>query len=170
MSEHKKYGWTAKGIVGMVFTPMGLIWLVLGVALWYYGAGDGPDDSLVFLCVFGGLGAIFLLVGLGLLLADIHRRTLLRRAYESGYYVMAKIAGTEVRANVNVKGRHPKYVECHYTDPSTGTVHVYFSRDLYVQVDDLFTSDEVPVYLDRMNDAVGFVDIDAVLPKIQVHT
>ena len=33
----------------------------------------------------------------------------------------------------------------------------------------LFTSDEVPVYIDRMNEKTFFVDIDAVLPKVVVH-
>jgi len=60
-------------------------------------------------------------------------------------------------------------VECHYTDPFTGIAHVYFSRYLYTDVTDLLKSDVVPVYIDRMDDRVGFVDIDAVLPEIRVH-
>ena len=95
---------------------------------------------------------------------------LLRRAYEGGYCVMAKIAGKSAVENVSFhNGRHPWVVECHYTDPATGTVHVFYSRYLNVQVMDLLKSDEVPVYLDRMDQRVGFVDIDAVLPEIEVH-
>ena len=63
---------------------------------------------------------------------------------------------------------HPSVVEVHYTDPDTGTVHVYYSRYLYVNVGDMLTGEEVPVYLDR-DSGTGFVDIDAVLPKIEVH-
>ena len=66
MNEKKKFGWTAKGIVGMIFTPMGLIYTVLGVLLWYFKAGDDPEDPVVFLCVFGGIGAVFLLRSLPL--------------------------------------------------------------------------------------------------------
>ena len=33
----------------------------------------------------------------------------------------------------------------------------------------MLTSDEVPVYLDRMNEKIAFVDIDAVLPKVVMH-
>ena len=83
---------------------------------------------------------------------------------------MAKIAGKQSVENVSFhNGRHPCVVECHYTDPATGTVHVFYSRYLTVQVGDLLQADEVPVYLDRMDQRVGFVDIDAVLPEIQVH-
>jgi hypothetical protein len=60
-------------------------------------------------------------------------------------------------------------VEVHYTDPDTGTVHVFYSRYLYINAKRLLTSYEVPVYMDREDKRVGFVDIDAVLPKIEVH-
>ena len=164
--ERKKYGWTAKGIIAFIFIPMGLIFLPLGLLLWHYRAGNEPD---VFLYSFGGIGAVFLLTGLILLLADLHRRALLRRAYEGGNCVMAKIAGTETRNDVNINGRCPVVVEAHYTDPATGVAHVWFSRYLYINVGDLLQSDEVPVYIDRMNGDIGFVDVDAVLPQIRVH-
>ena len=169
MYEHKKYGWTVKGILGMVFAPMGLLFLIMGILFWYFKIGDQPEVPKIFLYTFGGMGAIFLLVGLALLLADIHRRSLLRRAYEGGHYVMAQIAGINAQQNVSRNGRYPIVVECHYTDPATGVVHVYYSRYLYVNVADLLQSDQVPVYIDRMNDEIGFVDIDAILPEIRVH-
>lgn len=148
---------------------MGLIFLPLGLLLWYHRAGKEPDDPRIFLYVFGGMGLAFLLAGLALLLADLRRRALMRRAYEGGNYVMAKIAGIKSNSNVNMNGRNPLVVECHYTDPATGIAHVWYSRYLYIEVSDLLQSDEVPVYIDRMDDRIGFVDIDAVLPKIRVH-
>ena len=168
MMERKKYGWTVKGILGIVFSPMGFLFLVLGLSFWYYKVGSDPGDPQIFLYVFGGMGAAFFLVGLGLLLADVRRRALQRRAYEGGYYVMAKIAGVHTQKNVNMNGMNPVVVECHYQDPS-GVVHIYRSRYLYMHVDGLLQSDQVPVYIDRMNEDVGFVDIDAVLPAIKVH-
>ena len=170
MNGRKKYGWTVKGILGMIFSPMGFLFLTLGICFRYFKVGDDPEAPEVFLYTFGGMGAVFLLTGLALLLADIRRRALLRRAYESGYYVTAQIAGIHDQKNVNTYGRHPSVVECHYTDPDTGVVHVYYSRYLYINVSDLLQSDQVPVYIDRMNGRVGFVDIDAVLPQIRVHT
>ena len=170
MNGRKKYGWTVKGILGMIFSPMGFLFLTLGICFWYFKVGDDPEAPEVFLYTFGGMGAVFLLPGLALLLADIRRRALLRRAYEGGYYVTAQIAGIHDQKNVHMYGRHPSVVECHYTDPDTGVVHVYYSRYLYINVSDLLQSDQVPVYIDRMNGRVGFVDIDAVLPQIRVHT
>ena len=109
------------------------------------------------------------MIGLLCLGKDIRRRAKQRRAYEGGYYVMAKIAG--VKANRNVNGLHgnPYMLECHYTDPDTGVAHVWYSRYLYTDVTDLLKADEVPVYTDRYDYSVGFVDVDAILPEIRVH-
>jgi len=169
MSERKKYGWTVKGMLGMIFGPMGLFFLILGVLLWYFKAGENPEDPLIFLYVFGGMGGAFFLAGLGLLLSDVRRRALMRRAYEGGYYVMGRIVGVNAQRQVYMNGRNPGVVECHYTDPATGDVHVCYSRYLYVNVEDLLQSDQVPVYIDRTDDRVVFVDIDAVLPAVKVH-
>lgn len=164
----RKYGWTEKGIIGFIFSPMGLLFLVLGLTLSQTSA-VAPEERLAFMICFVGMGAAFMLAGLALLFMDLRRRRKQRTAYEGGYHVMAKIAGFKENYRVNLMGRHPVMVECHYADPDTGTVHVYYSRYLYIDVGDLLKSDEVPVYIDRGDDRVGFVDIDAVLPEIRVH-
>ena len=169
MEEKKKYGWTARGILGFVFIPMGLVYLFLGLLLWFFKAGENPEDPRIFLLVFGIMGLIFLAAGLVCLGSDLHRRALQRRAFLGGYYVTAKIAGLKENSNIKLKRRFPLVLECHYTDPDTGIVHVWYSRYLYVDVRDLLQSDEVPVYIDRLDSRIGFVDIDAVLPRISVH-
>lgn len=161
--ERKKYGWTVKGILGMAFSPMGFFFLVLGLVLWACKAGRKPEDPQIFLYVFGGMGAVFFLGGLSLLLLDVRRRALQRRAYEGGYYVMGKIVGVKTQKNVNMNGMHPVVVECRYEDPSSGDERICCSRYLYRNVEGQLKSDEAPVYIDRMNENVAFVDIDAVL-------
>ena len=59
-------------------------------------------------------------------------------------------------------------IEAAWTDPN-GVVHVYRSRYLKTDVTKLLKSDTVPVYIDRYNENIGFVDIDAVLPEIRIH-
>ena len=169
MEQKKKYGWTAWGILGFVFMPMGLIFLPIGLGLWFSKAGHNPEDPLVFLAVFGGIGAVFLFLGLAFLFVDLRRRARMRRAYESGNYVMAKI--TDVKVNTSVNGTHgsPYVLECQYKDPDTGVVHIWYSRNLYMNVKELLASDEVPVYVDRTDYRIAFVDVDAILPEISVH-
>ena len=163
----KRYGWTEKGIVGLIFAPIGLVFLVVG--LLFNAQLQAPEERLVFLICFAGMGGAFLAVGLILLGLELWRRKRQRDAYEGGYHVMGKVAGCRVNTRVNLNGTHPMVVEVHVTDPDTGTVHVFHSRYLYVNVEPLLTADEVPVYLNREDGRVGFVDIDAILPRIEVH-
>ena len=43
------------------------------------------------------------------------------------------------------------------------------SRYLFTDVTKLLTAKTVPVYIDREDEDIGFVDIDAVLPEIRIH-
>ena len=167
----KKMGWTVKGILGFIFAPMGLLFLLLGCGLWQSKsvAWKQPEDPVIFLSVFGGVGGIFLILGLIFLALDLRRRHLLRRAYDGGNCVEAEIIGLTTQNNVNMPSGHPRMIECAWTDPA-GVVHIYHSRYLYIDVTKLLKSETVPVYIDRFNENIGFVDIDAVLPEIRIHS
>lgn len=166
----KKFGWSVYGILGFVFAPMGALFLTLGLTLWQAKAArfNGPEERVIFLSVFAGIGGIFLALGLIFLFIELRRRHLQRRAYDSGNCVEAKILGVVEQRNVNMVQGCPKMIEAAWTGDD-GVVHVYRSRYLYTNVQKLLTADTVPVYIDRYNENVGFVDIDAVLPEIRVH-
>ncbi len=166
----KKLGWTAYGIAGFILIPMGLLFAVVGTipVLIPSASWDHPDDPVVFMYVFAGVGGLFLILGLIFLLVDVHRRRLLRRAYDIGTCVNAEIIGISTQNSVNMINGHPRVIECAYTDPA-GVVHIYRSRYLYTDVTKMLKADTVPVYIDRFNENIGFVDIDAVLPEIRIH-
>lgn len=161
-----KPGWTVKGILGACFAPMGLLFLLLGFLLRDSDSvrEQGPQAPVIFLAVFGGFGAVFLLIGLVLLGLDLRRRMRLRSAFLGGNCVDAAIRGVVTLRNVNMGNTHPCVVECAHTD-SSGAVHVYRSRYLYKDVSSLLQSPTVPVWVDRFDESVGYVDIDAVLPE-----
>ena len=166
----KKMGWTVYGILGFIFAPMGFLFLMIGLIVgqspkthW-----EGNSDPVAFTAVFCGIGGLFLLLGLGFLAVDIRRRYLLRRAYEGGNCVDAQILGVVTQRNVNMPYGQPRMIEAAWTDPN-GVVHIYRSRYLYTNVEKLLTSETVPVWIDRYNENIGFVDIDAVLPEIRIH-
>ncbi len=167
----RKMGWKVFGILGFIFAPMGFLFLAIGLAV---GQSENiqlqvKGDPAAFTAVFCGIGGLFLLLGLGFLAVDIRRRYLLRRAYDSGSCVEAQILGVVTQRNVNMPYGAPRMVEAAWTGPD-GVVHVYRSRWLNTDVSKLLTSDTVPVYIDRYNDNIGFVDIDAVLPEIRIHS
>ena len=168
--NRKKMGWTVYGILGFVFAPMGLLFAIIGIVVWQAKSvsWQHPDDPVVFISVFGGIGGLFLILGLVFLLADVRRRRLQQRAYDGGNCVEAQILGVVTQRNVNTPYGQPRMIEAAWTDPN-GVVHVYRSRYLRSDVTKLLKSDTVPVYIDRYNENVGFVDIDAVLPEIRYH-
>lgn len=164
----KKYGWTVYGVLGFIFAPMGALFVFLGAALRHSKSLETPTDQLIFMAVFCGIGGIFLLTGLIFLGIDLRRRFLQRRAYEGGSCVEAEILGVSAQRNVNMVNGSPRMLEAAWTDAS-GVVHVYRSRYLYTNVEKLLKADKVPVYIDRYNENIGFVDVDAVLPEIRIH-
>jgi len=166
----KKMGWTAYGIIGFIFSPIGFLFLVIGLLVGQAGTihWKGNGDPELFIAVFCGIGGLFLLLGLCFLAVDVRRRHLLRRAYEGGNCVDAQILGVVTERNVNMTYGQPRMIEAAWTDPN-GVVHVYRSRYLRTDVTKLLKSDTVPVYIDRYNENIGFVDVDAVLPEIRIH-
>ena len=170
MEQKKKYGWSAWGLCGLIFASIGAIFVPVG---WFVPQIPGVvirgDGGLpVFRGMFCGMGGLFLVLGLCFIAVDIRRRNQQRRAYEMGNCVEAEILGLKEYSSINVNGRHPNVIECAYTDAS-GVVHVYRSRALYTNFWPMLQSKTVPVYIDRDNENIGFVDIDAVLPEIRVH-
>ena len=165
-----KTGWTAIGIVGAIFAPIGLLFSVLGIVLGRVKSASwkSPKDLVIFLAVFGGIGGLFLILGLVFLGLELRRKRRLERAYYSGKCVQAQILGVVTQNNVNTFQGQPRMVECAWTDDA-GVAHIYRSRYLYTNVEKLLKSDTVPVYIDRDDENIGFVDIDAVLPEIRIH-
>ena len=167
---NKKMGWTVYGILGFTFAPMGFVFLMIG--LWVGQLKnvrwDGSDDPAVFTAMFCCIGGLFLLLGMGFLAYEIRRRHLLRRAYDGGNCVEAQILGVVGQRYVNMAYGQPRMLEAAWTDPN-GVVHVYHSRYLKTDVTKLLKTDTVPVYVDRYNEDIGFVDVDAILPEIRIH-
>ena len=150
------------GIIGFVFAPIGLIFLPIGLLVNHAGTFRSSDDLDIFRYTFIGMGSLFLLLGLGFLLYDLLRRHRLRQAYYGGNYVDARIRAIKEIQNVNMNGRHPVVIECVYND-TYGQEHLYRSRYLYSSPREDLIGKTIPVYVDRMNESTGFVDVDAVL-------
>ncbi len=167
MAGNKNYGWSGKGQFGIAGLVSGSIFLMHGGLMILLNASSPePENWGIFPYIWISVCLILILVGLGLLLADVRRRARLRRAYESGNHVMAVITGVRT-VKEDITGRKVmSYVECCYVDPATRITRVCRSRYLYGKAAETIRAWEVPVYIDPQGDgSVGFVDIDAVLPE-----
>lgn len=162
----KKFGWTVWGILGFVFAPIGLLFLLIGGMVSPVSSSfQSMDGPAVFRYTFCGMGGLFFLLGAGFLFRDLRRRYRLRQAFYGGYMVDARITAVREIRNANRNGSHPFVIECVCTD-SSGEEHVYRSRYLYKDPGRMLTGTTIPVYVDRMNGKIGFVDVESIIDRL----
>ena len=142
------YGWTVWGILGFVFLPVSLIFIPVGFIV---NAAKPGEAGQAFLYAFCTIGIIFLVIGLVFLSIDLRRRYLMRRAFNGGNAVTATVVGVRSVNNVNMNGQHPVVLDCEYQG------NIYHSRYLYRNIPEIGA--KITVYVDRIDDRVGFVDI-----------
>ena len=169
MNDRKaKVGVNGTSIVGLVFTIIGAIFLVLGIALGIGLRSEMGIESFVFLFTFGGMGALFFTLGLVFLITLGNQKKNAQRLLDNGNYVVAEIFDISQNYNVSVNGRHPFVVSCTY-EAVDGTVHIFKSRYLYFNPEPLLKNNVVRVYVDNDSFKKYYVDIDEVLPTIVEH-
>lgn len=168
MNEKKaKIGMNATFIVGLIFSIIGAIFLVLGIVL-FTGLKEEMTDAFMFLFIFSGIGLILFLIGILFLMIQLSKKEMSQRLLENGNYVVAEIFDITQEYNVTVNGRHPFVINCKY-EAMDGTVHIFKSRYLYYNPESLLKNNAVRVYVDNNNYKKYYVDIDEVLPKVENH-
>ena len=165
MERKVKTGISALFITGIVFTCIGAVYLVVGICFHLFTLNE---ISLIFLCIFGGLGILFFVLGVILLTLEIRKRLLCNRLLQSGNYITSEISEISLNYNVRINGRHPCIVICRYQDIS-GTIHMFKSRNLPFHPDTLFPGQTVKIYVDSKDFKHYYMDIDEILPKVILH-
>ncbi len=163
MERKAKAGVSAFLIMGIVFSVLGGIYLIIGILFYFLIA-----DMLMFSLIFGGVGAVFFVLGVIFLILEIRKRALWKRLLNSGNYIVAQICEVQSSYNINVNGRHPFTVKCQYQDIQ-GNVHIFKSRNLYFNPTGLFKDENVKVYVEGEDFRHYYVDIDEVLPRVIEH-
>ena len=167
-----KFSFSALDIIGMIFAPLGLIFVVLGAALTLYGKNHPENmdgDPMLFLFVFSGIGAVFLVLGVVFLILMFCRRSLQSQIFTEGHYIMAQVTSVMPNYNVRVNGRTPYIAECSYTDPDTGVLHLFRSRNIYFDPTSILMDAQVAVYLRPHDYRHYYMDVDAILPQTEHH-
>lgn len=157
-----KRGWTALLIVSIVFTVIGIVYILVGC---FVGAQSIEGNPIIFKGVFCGLGALLLIVGIICLCLEIGKRTRCNRLINSEQYIMAEISEITMNYAVRVNYRHPYIVICRYRD-MYGNIHLFRSRNLNFDPAPLLKDQMVRVYVEGENFKHYYVDIDSVLPEV----
>lgn len=101
--------------------------------------------------VVGGIGSIFFLVGLGMIVVPAVGERQARRLTATGVPVQARVQDIERNVMVEVNGRHPWRIVARWKDPLTAEYRVFRSRNLWHDPAEHLESDYVTVYLDDSN-------------------
>ncbi len=112
-----------------------------------------------------GLGAVFSLIGGGMLLG---MRASARRAQElrlHGARVQATFQAVERNTSLTVNGGHPWRIVCQWQDPATGLLHVFHSQNLWFDPTPFVHQTELTVFVDRAKPKRHLVDV-SFLPKL----
>lgn len=172
-------------LVGVIFAPIGLVFLIVGIAIsthfytngayvtingvyTYCPPGELSTPVLLFGGIFGGLGLIFFILGLILVVAGIKRKNLSKKLLDTGKHIVAKVSDVELDLAVRVNRRHPFVIICEYEDIYSGKIHVFRSNDIMGNPGDII-GESINVYVDNDDWNKYYVDTDSFQSKYEYH-
>ena len=154
-------------VVGLVFLLFGISALLIALPVLLHVKNADPDVRFLPF-IFLGLGIIFLIVGITCMTVLCRRRSRNEQLVKNGFYVTARVRDIYPNENVRINGRSPFVLECHYKDPTTGTVHVFKSENIMFYPIDAKDTD-IRVYVDPQNPDRYYVDTSNLTDSVIIH-
>lgn len=165
MEKKARIGRSALLIIGIIYTGLGGIFVILGVAL---ATLLRDNDGFMVGLIFGGIGVIFLILGIIFLVVEFCKKRQSDALLASGHYVLGEVVDIAANINVNVNGRYPYYIIVQYID-SHGLRHIFKSPNLRIFRDPELIGKKVKVYVGNDSFKHYYVDVDEILPKYVEH-
>ena len=156
-------------LMGTVFTVIGAALGLIGVVLLFVLRNANMELYWLPTAILCTIGIIFLALGVAFLIHERRKREMKEELLSRGESVSAEVTGVSLNYSVSINGRHPYYVEASYRDPATGTVHVFRSHDLRFDPTEYVRGRKVAVYCRGDDYANYYMDIDAILPRVEMH-
>lgn len=123
-----------------------------------------PASSLLLTAIFGGLGLVFAVIGLSLLISIRRKGLLKKRLIKDGCHVMAHIDGV-VTTNVRINNRPTYAIRCSYNNPEDGRIYSFTSEALMFDPSWYINTDTLRVYVDRNDYTKNYVDVSELKDK-----
>lgn len=110
------------------------------------------------------LGTIAAVVGLPLTLSSLSFKE--RALKKNGIHYNATVTNITQNTNYSVNGRHPYNVECQATNPYTGQIMLFRSKNIFTDLSH-YPLSNVSVYVSAKNPRKYYVDVDTALEFAQ---
>lgn len=166
MKPEVKTGASAILIIGWIFSAIGAVFLILGII--FLAQMNKAEAFKMLGFTFGGTGLLFFLLGLIFLILYYTKKNKLKKIIENGYYIMAEISNIDMNYNVNVNGRCPYVIYARYKDMN-GCIHTFHSRNIFFYPAGMMKNNMVKIYTRPDNFKNYYMDIDEILPEVQMH-
>ena len=140
MADSVKGSISALWIIGLVYSALGALFVVLGIVLALV-----LEEGLLFCVIFGGIGMVFLILGIIFLAVEYGKRKSAEQLIASGRYVWGTIADWRVNRSIEVCGRHPIMLLVRYVD-GRGQEHIFRSSSLRIVGGPQLLGKQVRVY------------------------
>ncbi|BBF42311.1 hypothetical protein lbkm_0993 [Lachnospiraceae bacterium KM106-2] len=156
-----------------IFTAIGTAMVILGVVLYFvfgsaagqlkdsFGSDIGVNVNLFMLLVTGGIGVIFLLIGVIGLMVTNKKEKMKRKLKETGRAIYASILTVEQNRNIIINGRCPYQIIAQYVDESTKTIYQYKSEYISEYPSYAKEGENVRIYIDPENKKKYFMDVES---------
>ena len=115
--------------------------------------------------IVGGIGAIFFLIGGGMLLFGQRKKQKIQSLMQSGVPITTKYQSVELNSSYEVNGRSPYRILSQWTNPTTSELHIFKSDNIWFDPSDHVSSEEITVLIENNNPKKYHMDI-SFLPKL----
>ena len=115
--------------------------------------------------IMGGLGTVFALVGVGMLLRTARNAKKVAWLKQYGVPVEAAIIETNLNTSYAVNGKNPFKITAQWQDPSTTKIHVFESENIWFDPAPYLSRQAVTVLIDSNNPKRYFMDL-SFLPQL----
>ncbi|MBZ5486802.1 DUF3592 domain-containing protein [Halomonas aquamarina] len=126
---------------------------------------DGFFESMGAWLIFGAIGALFFLSGVGSLLYSRFTASRNARLLEQGLRLETTYQGVELNTRISVNGRHPYRITSQWLNPESLEVHVFKSANLWFDPSPYIDTDTVAVFIEPGNPKKYHMDV-SFLPKL----
>lgn len=124
------------------------------------GTIDGWFSLWGGITIVGALGAIFTLIGGGMMLVRL-RGSKRRELVKTGRRVEATFQSVQMNTSLSVNGSHPFQIHCQWLDPQTSQVHVFTSENLWYDPSEFIHDKSFQVYQEPGNPKHYYMDISS---------
>jgi len=115
--------------------------------------------------ILGGMGGVFLLIGVGIFVVPMLGARGDERLIRTGMSVETKFQSVELNTRFEMNGRHPFRVVTQWQNPATSEIHVFESHNLWFDPTEYVKDRKIRVFVDRGNAKRYHVDL-SFLPKL----